>query len=362
MWPDRRLIDRLGIEHPLLLAPMAGAGGSAMAIAVAQAGGLPSLPCAMLDGTGIARDVAAVRAGTSAPLNLNFFCHPPQADDMPRQRAWRERLAPYYRELGLDPAVEATAPNRSPFDASSCALVESLRPEVVSFHFGLPSADLLARVKDSGAVVLASATSVAEARWLEQHGCDAVVAQGAEAGGHRGMFLEVHPETQQSTLALLPAVVDAVGVPVIAAGGIGDGRGIAAALALGAAAVQVGTAYLLAPESLISPLHRAALVAADAPTTLTNLFSGRPARGLVNRLMREQGPLRDDLPPFPTAGRALAPLKQAAEALGRADFSSLWAGEAYPLAREEGAATVTRRLITETREALSRLSRGPAGA
>jgi len=189
-----------------------------------------------------------------------------------------------------------------------------------------------------------------------------VIAQGVEAGGHRGMFLEVHPDQQPATLALLPAIVDAVRLPVIAAGGIGDGRGIAAALALGAAGVQLGTAYLRAPESLISPLHRAALAAAEAPTALTNLFSGRPARGLVNRLMREQGALRDDLPPFPTAGRALAPLKQAAEALGRTDFSSLWAGEAYPLAREEGAAQLTRRLVAEARETLARISPGPAGA
>ncbi|MCB1886304.1 MAG: nitronate monooxygenase [Rhodocyclaceae bacterium] len=362
MWPDRRLIERLGIEHPILLAPMAGAGGPAMAIAVARAGGLAALPCAMLDAEGIARDVVTVRAGTPAALNLNFFCHTPQADDAPRQRAWRERLAPCYRELGLDPATEAAAANRSPFDATTCALVESLRPEVVSFHFGLPAADLLARVRATGALVLASATSVAEARWLVRHGCDAVIAQGVEAGGHRGMFLEVDPATQAGTLALLPAIVDAVDVPVIAAGGIGDGRGIAAALALGAAAVQLGTAYLRTPESLVSPLHRAALAAAEAPTALTNLFSGRPARGLVNRLMREYGPLSDDLPPFPTAGRALAPLKQAAEALGRTDFSSLWAGEAYALARDEDATRVTRRLVDETRAALARLTPGPAGA
>lgn len=238
-----------------------------------------------------------------------------------------------------------------------CEVVEEQKPEVVSFHFGLPEPSLLRRVKASRCLVMSSATTVEEARWLEAQGCDAIIAQGYEAGGHRGMFLTDELSTQVGTLALVPQVVDAVTVPVIAAGGIADGRGIAAAFALGASGVQIGTAYLFTPESLISPLHRAALHAArDDETALTNVFSGRPARGLMNRIMREVGPMSDVAPVFPTAGNALAPLKAKAEAAGVSDFSALWSGQAASLGREMGARDLTRRLAGEALQRLALLA------
>ncbi len=360
MWPDPALLARLGCKLPILLAPMAGAGGPALAIAAGKAGALPALPAAMLDADGLRRQVAEVRAACPGPLNLNFFCHRPAPPDEAAQRAWRARLVPYYRAFALDPTASAPAVNRAPFDEAMCEVVEALRPGVVSFHFGLPEAALLDRVKAAGAYVLASATTVAEARWLEARGCDAIVAQGNEAGGHRGSFLEPDPASQIGTFALLPLLRDAVRVPLIAAGGIGDGRAIATAFALGAGAVPVGTAYLRSPQSIITPLHRAALDCdGRRPTQLTNLFSGRPARGLQNRLMREQGPMLANLPPFPTAGQALAPLKKAAEAQGLDDFSSLWAGQAYPLARAEDAGRITLWLAAE---ALRQMARGSARA
>jgi nitronate monooxygenase len=358
-WPDNRLLDLLGIDLPIVQAPMAGANGSAMAIAVSEAGGLGSLPCAMLDADKVRAEIGVIRQQTDRPFNVNFFCHTPAAPDAQRAAAWKARLAPYYRGFGLDGSAEAPAVNRAPFDVAMCEIVEELRPKVVSFHFGLPEKALLNRVKTTGAVVLSSATTVEEARWLAERGCDAIIAQGYEAGGHRGMFLTDAVATQAGTFALLPQVVDAVEVPVIAAGGIADGRGVAAAFALGASGVQVGTAYLFTPESLISDLHRAALRhASDDGTALTNVFSGRPARGLMNRVMREVGPMSADAPAFPTAGGALAPLKAKAEAEGSSDFSSLWSGQAASLAREVRAGELTRQLAADAQDCLSALVGG----
>jgi nitronate monooxygenase len=324
---------------------------------VAEAGGLGSLPCAMLDGAKIRAEIGVIRQQTSRPLNVNFFCHSPAAPDPARAAAWKARLTHYYREFGLDESAEAPAVNRAPFDEATCDIVEELRPEVVSFHFGLPARPLLERVKATGAVVVSSATTVEEARWLEGQGCDAIIAQGYEAGGHRGMFLNEDIGLQAGTFALVPQVVDAVKIPVIAAGGIADGRGVAAAFALGAAAAQVGTAYLFTPEATISDLHRAALRdARDDATALTNVFSGRPARGIVNRVMREVGPMSDAAPAFPTAGGALAPLKAKAEAAGSGDFSSLWSGQAAGLAREMGAGELTRELGEDAARRLKGLS------
>ena len=357
MWPDRRLLDLIGIEVPIIQAPLAGANGSAMAIAASQAGGLGSLPCAMLDADTVRAKIGVIRQQTKKPLNVNFFCHTPPKPDPERQAAWKRRLADYYAELGLDASASAPAVNRAPFDEAMCEIVEDLKPEVVSFHFGLPARTLFGRVKAAGCRVLSSATTVEEACWLEENGCDAIVAQGVEAGGHRGMFLTDDIATQAGTFALVPQVVDAVKVPVIAAGGIADGRGIAAAFALGAAAAQIGTAYLFTPESLVSDLHRAALRAGrDDRTALTNLFSGRPARGLMNRAMREIGPMSDLAPAFPTAGGALAPLKAKAEAAGSADFSSLWSGQAASLGREIGAGELTRQLAEDAARRLEALA------
>ena len=357
MWPDRRLLDLVGIEVPIIQAPLAGANGSAMAIAASAAGGLGSLPCAMLDAAKVRAEIGIIRQRTAKPLNVNFFCHTPARPDRERDAAWKARLAGYYAELGLDATATAPAVARAPFDEAMCEIVEDLGPEVVSFHFGLPRPALLDRVKAAGSLVISSATTVEEARWLEDRGCDAIIAQGYEAGGHRGMFLSETVATQAGTFALLPQVVDAVAVPVIAAGGIADGRGIAAAFALGAAGAQIGTAYLFTPEALISDLHRAALRSAgDDQTALTNLFSGRPARGLMNRLMREVGPLSDAAPAFPTAGGALAPLKAKAEAAGASDFSSLWSGQAASLCREIGAGDLTRALAEDAAQRLKALA------
>jgi nitronate monooxygenase len=352
-WADRRILDLFGIELPIIQAPMAGASTPRMAIAVSEAGGLGSLPCAMFTPAQIRAALAEIRAQTPRPVNLNFFCHTPPLADPARDAAWSARLAPYYRELGLTPGEAPPSAGRAPFDEAYCGLVEELQPALVSFHFGLPAASLLARVKDCGIKVIASATNVAEACYLEAHGCDAVIAMGAEAGGHRGNFLTHDMAAQIGTFALVPQIVDAVRVPVIAAGGIADGRGVAAALMLGAAAVQIGTAYLLTPEADITPAHRRALATMrDDGTALTNVFTGRPARGIINRLMRDLGPLADDAPAFPTAGAALGPLREASD--GAEDFLNMWAGQAGPLARAMSSDALTRHVADD---ALARLGR-----
>src|ERR1700738_3828194 len=294
MWPDRRLVYLFKIEPPLVLAPMAGFATVEMAASVSEAGGLGSIGCAIMQPRLAATTIAELRRLTPRPISVNFFCHSPAKADAEHEQAWRDRLLPYYRELGIDQESQPRL-DIAPFGEAMCQVVEDTRPDVVSFHFGLPAAALVARIKAAGCLVVSSATTVEEACWLEAHGCDAVIAQGAEAGGHRGMFLTDDVGSQAGTMALVPQVVDAVKVPVIAAGGIGDGRGVAAALALGAAGAQIGTAFLLTPEAKTVALHRAALKAAsDDSTTLTNLFTGRPARGIINRFIREVGPLSAD--------------------------------------------------------------------
>ncbi|MFN7925201.1 MAG: nitronate monooxygenase [Bryobacteraceae bacterium] len=333
------------LDLPIIQAPMAGVQSSALAIGVSTAGGLGSLPCAMLTPAQIRAEIAAIQVQTSRPYNLNFFCHTPPVPDLAHEARWRAALAPYYEEFGIDPAAIAPAPARSPFSAETADIVEEFRPPVVSFHFGLPEPDLFARVKWSGAVVLSSATTVEEALWLEARGADAIIAQGLEAGGHRGMFLSSDLTTQTGTFALVPQVARAVRVPVIAAGGIADAAGVRAALALGASAVQVGTAFLLCPETTTSPIHRAALRSdAARHTALTRLFSGRPARGIVNRIIRELGPMSDIAPAFPLATAALAPLRTAAERRGDSSFSALWCGENASGCREIPAGELTRLL------------------
>lgn len=335
----------LGSELPLVQAPMAGSQDHRLAAAVCGAGGLGSIPCAMLTPAALRQELQAMRALTERPFNLNFFSHVPPQADTARDSAWRKALAPYYAELGVDPANIASGPGRLPFNDEAAALVEEFRPAVVSFHFGLPEEALLQRVRRSGAKILSSATTLDEALWLQERGVDAVIAQGLEAGGHRGHFLDQDLSRQLGTFALLPQLVDALSVPVIAAGGISDARGVAAAMALGAAGVQVGSAYLLCPETNTTALHRAALQSPAARhTALTNLFSGRPARGIVNRLMRELGPLSTQAPAFPLATAAIAPLRAAAEAQGSGDFSPLWAGQNIANCHPMPAAELTREL------------------
>jgi nitronate monooxygenase len=354
MWPDRRFLDLIKTEFPIVLAPMAGVMDAELVIAAAQGGALGSLPCAMLSAEKAREQVNIIRQRVSAPVNMNFFCHQASDVDPRHEAAWKLKLAPYYKELGLDPAAPINAANRSPFDAAMCEVIEELKPEVVSFHFGLPDQASLGRIKAAGSIVIASATIVKEAIWLEENGADVIIAQGAEAGGHRGMFLTENIAEQLGTFALVPQVVDAVRVPVIAAGGIADGRGIAAAFALGAAGVQIGSAYLRCPESrVIAPARAALAQARDDSTVITNVMTGRPARGVANRVMREVGPILQDAPAFPHAATGLAPLKAAAEKLGKVDFTNLWAGQAVRLGREMPATELTRALAGA---ALARLS------
>jgi nitronate monooxygenase len=335
----------LGVELPIIQAPMAGVQGSALAVAVSNAGGLGSLPCAMLGPDAMRGELAAIKAQTAKPCNVNFFCHVPPAPAPEREARWRAALAPYYEEFGIDASAIPPGPGRAPFGAETAQVLSEFRPAVVSFHFGLAAPDLLARVRALGAKILASATTVDEALWLEARGVDAVIAQGLEAGGHRGNFRSEDLTMQVGTLALLPQIVRAVKVPVIAAGGIADAKGVAAARALGAAGVQIGTAYLLCPEATTSAVHRAALKSAGhLHTAVTNLFTGRPARGIVNRIMRELGPISSAPPAFPLAVAALAPLRAKAEAQGSGDFSPLWSGQNASGCREVPAGEQTRAL------------------
>jgi nitronate monooxygenase len=340
-WPDRRFLDLVGTEHPIIQAPMAAAGGVELCVAAIKGGALGSLPCALLTPDQVRDQVREVRRRAGGPLNLNFFCHkmPVHADD----RAWRALLQPYYEEYGVQPGNGGAL--RLPFDAAMCAVVEELRPEVVSFHFGLPEEELLGRVKARGAVIVGCATTVDEAQWLEARGVDAIIAQGFEAGGHSGRFLGSDPVEAMGLFPLLPQVADAVSVPVVAAGGIADGRGIAAAFVLGASAVQLGTAYLHAPEAPISDAHRAKLP--EGHTLFTNLMTGGLARGVRGRLIDELGPVRSEAPPYPLASAALAPIRAAAENQGEYGFAPMWAGQSAPLGQPLPAAQLTRKLAGE---------------
>ena len=341
------LRELLGVELPIVQAPMAGVQASALAIAVSNAGGLGSLPCALLSPEAMRRELQAIREQTDRPFNVNFFCHTQPAADPVRDTVWRATLSRYYEEFGLGIDTIPADAGRAAFDEAALEIVSEFKPPVVSFHFGLPPTLLLARVKAWGAKILSSATTVEEARWLDLRGVDAIIAQGVEAGGHRGMFLSDDLTTQTGTMVLVPQIVREVSVPVIAAGGIADARGVAAALALGASGVQIGTAYLLCPEATTSAVHRAALMQPSArKTALTNVFTGRPARGIVNRLMRELGPMSDAAPAFPRATSAVVPLRAAAERSGSGDFSLLSAGQNTSGCQEIPAADLTRALAS----------------
>ena len=347
-WPDRRLLDLLKIEIPIIQAPMAGSDSVALARSVASTGALGSLACALLSPDQVSEAVRALREAMTRPFNLNFFCHRMDAPDRAAKEKWKSFLRPHYQRLGLDIESVGETRLRLPFNEEMCEVVEEMRPEVVSFHFGLPSANLVERLKTVGIKILSSATSVREAIWLESRGCDAIIAQGLEAGGHRGMFLETNVATQVGLFALLPQIADAVSVPVIAAGGIADARGVRAALALGASGVQLGTAYLFCPEANTSPLYRRALEqAGDNGTAVTNLFSGGPARGILNRFLQESGPISDAAPAFPYAATLVAPLRTASEKTGALDYMQLWSGQAAGLAKSVPADQFTSRLAAD---------------
>ena len=355
-WPDRRLLDLLRLEIPIIQAPMAGSDSVSLAQKVSATGALGSLACALLSAEEIHEAVRAIRSVTARPFNLNFFCHTMESPNLAAEERWRGFLRSHYERMGMDVEAVPEVRLRLPFDEETCEVLEEILPEIVSFHFGLPAPYLVKRLRGRGIKVLASATSVKEARWLEQHGCDAVIAQGIEAGGHRAMFLETDIATQVGLFALLPQIVDAVSVPVIAAGSISDARGIVAALALGAAGVQMGTAYLLCPEARVSGLYRQALEqATDTGSAITNLFSGRPARGLLNRYITEAGPISDAALAFPYAATLMTPLRAASEKSGLVDYLQMWAGQAASLATAMPADELTRKLAAE---ALSRLGLG----
>jgi nitronate monooxygenase len=341
------LREILGIDIPIVQAPMAGVQGSTLAIAVSNAGGLGSLPCAMLGIDDMRRELATIKTHTTKPFNVNFFCHRQPEIDPAREQRWRTLLSPYFAELGITADDTTPTVSRAPFSAPIADALAEFKPPVVSFHFGLPAPALLDRVREWGAKVLSSATTVDEARWLEAHGVDVIIAQGLEAGGHRGCFLSEDLTTQVGTFVLVRQIVKAVKVPVIAAGGIADAHGVAAARALGAAGVQVGTSYLLCPEATTSALHRAALKSEAAQrTAVTNVFTGGPARGIVNRAIEELGPISPAAPAFPLAASAMAPLRRRAESLGRGDFTALWAGQNATGCRERSAETLTRELAS----------------
>ncbi len=354
-WPTNRLTELLGIRLPIIQAPMAGSTTPELAAAVTNSGGLGSLGCAFLDADAFLDQCSTVRTTTNGAHNVNFFVHQEPREDTRRGEATRALLAPYYEEYGLGevPAAKASHPT---FGKAQLDAVLEARPPVVSFHFGLPDEASLSAVKEAGLIVLGSATTVAEARELEARGVDAVIAQGFEAGGHRGTFAPPYEAGHVGTMALVPQVADAVEVPVIAAGGIGDGRGIAAALALGAEAVQLGTAFLTCPESAAHARYREALTEArDDRTRLTEAFSGRPARGIENRYMVEMSGHEDAFPDFPILNTLTGPLRKASAEAGDGEFMSLWAGQAAALSRSLPAAELVERLARETEEVLANL-------
>jgi nitronate monooxygenase len=341
--------ELLGIELPVIQAPMAGVQDAELAATISNAGGLGSLPCAMLSIELLEAELHRLTSLTDGPFNLNFFCHDTPSVTAEQHNRWRERLSAYFRELGVDPQIVPSGKPREPFGTEALELLETFRPKVISFHFGLPDKPLLQRVKSWGSKVLSSATTVEEAVWLEEHGADAIIAQGFEAGGHRGCFLTTDISTQTGTLALVPQICDAVSVPVIAAGGISSPQAVKAAMTLGAAGVQMGTVFLLCPEARTSPLHRAALTSEAARhTALTNVFTGRPARSIVNRLVREVGPMTPDATPFPTAAIPVTALRTAAESTGNSDFSPLWSGQNAADCCEMPAADLLRHLASGT--------------
>lgn len=319
------IADMLGVELPVIQAPMAGSQNYELAVAVTKAGGLGSIPCGMLSPDQVVAEIQNFTKHSSSTYNLNFFCH--QMPDVTERalEGWQKKLSPYFKELGIEPSIDLGG-LRKPFSHEMADAIESFAPPVMSFHFGLPERSLLDRVKGWGSTILSSATTLQEAMWLEQQGVDAVIAQGIEAGGHRGIFLSNDLSSQVSTALLLEQCVSKLSIPVIAAGGISSPDAISDCFKCGASAVQLGTVFLLCDESKATPVHRNALKAEEAFTAVTNLFSGRPARGINNRFMQAFGDIDQQVPAFPYGTPPLAGLRKAAESKGVGDFSPLWSG------------------------------------
>jgi nitronate monooxygenase len=344
-------------QHPIVQAPMAGGATTPeLVAAVSNAGGLGSLAGGLLSPDKLRHEIGKIRTLTARPFNVNLFVLKPIQATPEELQAALKRLHPIRTELGLPPA---TLPSQfsQDFAAQLEVLIEE-KPPVVSFHFDIVSAQTLRRLHQAGCQVIGAATNVAEATAWERAGADYVCAQGAEAGGHRGTFIGPIEHSMTGTLALVPQVADAVKIPVIAAGGIMDGRGIAAALLLGAAAVQMGTAFLTCPESGIHPLYRQALLQAQADTTVvTRAFSGRPARGLRNAFIERMHPYEALVPPYPIQNALTGEIRQAAAKADRLEFMSLWAGQAASLCRSLPAAELVQTLMQETRVSLRQVQR-----
>lgn len=343
MWPDRRICDLLDIEHPILLAPMAGTTGPEIVAAVSNAGGLGSHGCATLPTEALERDMSAIAGLTNRPFNLNFFCHAEPQMTHDHHEALLAALAPHYQAAGVSPPTDMPAPNFQPFGTGHLDVLLRHPPAVVSFHFGLPEADAVQDLKEAGCTILSSATTVEEALWLAARGVDAIIAQGWEAGGHRGVFLDTENDAQVGLFALLPQVVDAVDLPVIAAGGIADARGIAAAFALGAAGVQIGTAFITAPDARRKKHHPETVAEGDdSSTRISRAVSGRPAR--AHRTAWLDAVATVDAAPFPLMYHYTAPLQQADSA--RHQFSLY--GQSAKLAPAGDAAQRLEQLVHQS--------------
>lgn len=334
-------------RYPFVQAPMAGAQDEQLAVAVCQAGGIGSLPAAMLNAEQLANQLQQLTMQVQgAPFNVNFFAHQPPQYCPQQAQQWLAVLQPIFAELGIDANHIPNSVERSPFDEAALQVIEYYRPAIVSFHFGLPEKRLLDAVRACGCKIIASATTLNEARYLEAQKIDGIIAQGWEAGGHRGWFLDKTLQSQSGTFALLPQLVQACQLPIIAAGGIVHHQTVQAALILGAAAVQCGTAFLLANEAKISAEHRVALMSSSAQNTaVTNIFSGGGARGIVTPLMQRLGIFNEYVPDFPLAGKYAAIIKQAAAEQDLMGYSSLWAGQNAPLAQTGSAAEIVARLV-----------------
>ena len=352
MWPRTDFLELLGITHPIVQAPMSGSISPTQAAAVSNAGALGSIGTAGQPTAVVREQVKALRQATNQPFNLNFFVHARPGSNPQATARVRATLAPYFDEFGLGPVPEPTEPFPT-FGEEQLELVLELRPRVVSFHFGLPTTAAVQRIKAAGGIILSSATTVAEARSLEANGADVIIAQGLDAGGHRGSFSESPGAGMVGTMALVPQIVDAVRVPVIAAGGIADGRGIAAAFALGASGVQMGTAFLGCPEATISPLHRVQLrTATDDATELTHAFTGRPARAIRNRFIAEMAD--SEHLDFPLQASLVGPLWRLPSDEARTAFTPFWAGQAAPLVRDLPASRLVETLAAEAQAIFGR--------